>query len=62
LTGEGSRRYEILGWYYVGRWEEWGVPYINTCRKSVKTPEEAKEQLMAHFREHIDRFLEAQDV
>lgn len=61
-TGMGNARYTINGWYCYGSWIDWGVPSINTCQTLVKTPEEAKEILMAHFREHIDRFLENADV
>jgi hypothetical protein len=49
-----SDRYNICGYYCAGRWDEKGVPHINTASQPVQTTDEAKKILMDHFRKHLD--------
>lgn len=49
-----------IGYHAYGRWEEYGVPYLNTCEEPVATVEEAKAILNKHFDTHLTTFLKKQ--
>jgi hypothetical protein len=48
---------EKVGYYCSGRWDEMGVPHLNTCQEPVPTIEEAKAQLRAHFDQYLTLHL-----
>ena len=45
---------KALGYYCWGRWDEMGVPLINTANEPVGTMDEAKAILKAHFHKYLD--------
>ena len=42
------RGYETVGWYWVARADDLGIPLLNSCGKPASTVDEAKAQARAY--------------